>query len=404
MHISLFEPSSTSKNDILKKEFIEYFLQNGPSTIAELSKQTDLSIPTVTKILSEMLRDNLVNDCGKSENCGTRKATLYHINPEMGYFVGVDVQQSHLLIALTDFSGKLLEYKEYTPFKLTDSENAFHLLCHSLEDFLQHAPVEREKILTIGLNIPGRIDTNQGISYFYLHNEEKPLVDLLQERFKLPFQLDNDTRAMCYGEYMCGVGTGEKNVIFVNMSWGLGISILADGHLYYGKSGFSGEWGHTHLFENEILCHCGKKGCLETEASGSAIYRRFMESYKEGSNTILKQRLDKGEEIVLDDILDAVGKDDILSIELVESAGRILGKYIAGLLNIFNPELLILGGSVGAIGNYLAFPVKTGIMKYTLNYVNNETELRVAALGKKAGAIGACMLSRSKCLGIIKNA
>lgn len=403
MHISLFEPKSTSKNDLLKKNFIDFFIRKGAATIADVSKETDLSIPTVTKILSEMQRDHLVLDCGKSENSGTRKATLYNINPEMGYFVGIDVQQSHILLALTDFGGNLLQTKEYKNFKLTDTENAYERLCEAIEDFLNNAAVDRGKILNMGVNMPGRIDSSKGISYYYMQRSDVPLTEELEKRFGIPTRLDNDTRAMCYGEYMCGVGKGEKDVIFVNMSWGLGIGIFTDGRLYYGKSGFSGEWGHVNLFDNEIMCHCGKKGCLETEASGSAIYRRFMEKFQQGSTTILKEKIEAGNDIVLEDILDAVKKDDILSIELVESAGRTLGKYIAGLLNIFNPEVLILGGSVGAIGDYLAFPVKTGIMKYTLNYVNNDTELRVATLGNIAGALGACMLCRSKCLGIIKD-
>lgn len=103
---------------------------------------------------------------------------------------------------------------------------------------------------------------------------------------------------MTYGEYMKGVVQGEKNILFVNMAWGLGLGIIIDGNLYYGKSGFSGEFGHFCMFENEVLCHCGKKGCLETEASGSAFHRILMERYREGSNTILAGELDSGEEIL----------------------------------------------------------------------------------------------------------
>ena len=104
---------------------------------------------------------------------------------------------------------------------------------------------------------------------------------------------------MTYGEYMKGVVQGEKNILFVNMAWGLGVGIIIDGNLYYGKSGFSGEFGHFCMFENEVLCHCGKKGCLETEASGSAFHRILMERHREGSNTILAQKLDSGEDISL---------------------------------------------------------------------------------------------------------
>ena len=107
---------------------------------------------------------------------------------------------------------------------------------------------------------------------------------------------------MTYGEYMKGVVQGEKNILFVNMAWGLGLGIIIDGNLYYEKSGFSGEFGHFCMFENEVLCHCGKKGCLETEASGSAFHRILIERYREGSNTILAGKLDSGEEISLGDL------------------------------------------------------------------------------------------------------
>ena len=127
---------------------------------------------------------------------------------------------------------------------------------------------------------------------------------------------------MTYGEYMKGVVQGEKNILFVNMAWGLGLGIIIDGNLYYGKSGFSGELGHFCMFENEVLCHCGKKGCLETEASGSAFHRILMERYREGSNTILAGKLDSGEEISLGDLLEAVRKEDVLCIDILEKTGR----------------------------------------------------------------------------------
>ena len=119
------------------------------------------------------------------------------------------------------------------------------------------------------------------------------------------------------------------------------------GKVYFGKSGFSGEFGHFSFFENEILCHCGKKGCLETGASGSALYRTLLERYKEGSNTILASKIDAGEYIGLSDLIDAIHKEDMLSIEILEEIGFNLGKGIAGLMNIFNPELVVLGGPAG---------------------------------------------------------
>ena len=206
---------------------------------------------------------------------------------------------------------------------------------------------------------------------------------------------------MAYGEYMRGAVKGEKDILFVNLTWGLGLGIIIDGQLYYGKSGFSGELGHFCMCDNEILCHCGKKGCLETEASGSAFQRILMERHKNGSNTVLAQKLENEEEISLNDLLDAVHKEDVLCIEILEQIGLNLGKGIAGLINIFNPELVILGGTLAQAGDYINLPVQSAIRKYSLNLVSQDTEIKLSKLGEKAGVYGACLLSRSKLLGMI---
>ena len=146
---------------------------------------------------------------------------------------------------------------------------------------------------------------------------------------------------MAYGEFKNGVVKDEKNILFINVSWGLGMGVIVDGKLYYGKSGFSGEFGHIPVFDNEVICHCGKKGCLETEASGSYIHKRFLEKISEGNSSILDKKVKKGDSITLEDILDAALNDDILAIELIEEVGNNLGKQIAGLINLFNPELTL---------------------------------------------------------------
>ncbi len=392
---------TNSKNDHIKKQIVSYFLEKGPSTIAEMARQTELSIPTVTKILGEMLSEELICDLGKGEEIGNRKATLFNVNPETGFFIGVDLKYKKIVITLTNFCIEIIKTETYTDFTLEDSATGFETLCSHIIEFINNLPVAKEKVLSIGMSISGRINPEKGISYSFFYDENKPLAQSLEKRFGIPVLIDNDTRSAGYAEYICGVGNGERNVIYVNVSWGLGVAIIMNKQLYYGKSGFSGEYGHSIAFENEIMCHCGKKGCLETEASGSAIFRKFMERYRAGSTTVLQEKIEKENEILLEDILDAVKKDDILSIELIESTGLILGKHLAGLLNLFNPDLLILGGTIGQIGDYIALPVKSGLMKYSLNFVNSDTELRIARLGNEAGALGACLLCRSKLLGIV---
>ena len=264
----LLSSDNNNRSELLKKKIIHYYIANGDATIADLGREMDLSIPTVTKLVAELQDDGYILDFGKQETSGGRKPNIYGLNPASGYFVGVDMLKDKLNIAAIDFKGDKVQLEENIPYQLENTPASLEQFCKIIDDFIVSLPVERNKILAIGVNITGRVNPASGYSYSIFYFEEKPLAQILEERLQTKVFIENDSRAMTYGEYMKGVVQGEKNILFVNMAWGLGLGIIIDGNLYYGKSGFSGELGHFCMFENEVLCHCGKKGCLETEASG----------------------------------------------------------------------------------------------------------------------------------------
>lgn len=386
-----------SKSALVKKRIITHYIYNGSSTITDLSKELDLSIPTVTKFISEMCEDGYINDYGKLETSVGRHPSLYGLNPESGYFIGVDIKKFAVNIGLINFKGDMMELKMNIPYKFENTPEAMEELCTLISSFIKKTKVNTEKILNININISGRVNPESGYSFSLFNFSECPLAEVLTEKIGYQVCIDNDTRAMTYGEYLQGCVKGEKNIIFVNVSWGLGIGIIIDGKIYTGKSGFSGEFGHINVFDNEILCHCGKKGCLETEASGSAIYRILQKRIKNGECSILSNRTNNQElPLTLDEIISAVNKEDLLCIEIVEEIGQKLGKQIAGLINIFNPELVIIGGTLSLTDDYIAQPIKTAIRKYSLNLVNQDSAITVSKLKDKAGVVGACMLARSR--------
>lgn len=386
-----------SKNALIKKRIITHYIYNGSSTITDLSKELDLSVPTITKFIYEMCEDGYINDYGKLETTGGRHPSLYGLNPESGYFIGVDIKKFSINIGLINFKGDMIELKMNIPYKFENTSEALEELCKLISNFIKKTGINTEKIMNICINISGRVNPDSGYSFSMFNFSERPLAEILTEKIGHPVCIDNDTRAMTYGEYMQGCVTGEKNIIFVNISWGLGIGIIIDGKIYTGKSGFSGEFGHINVFENEILCHCGKKGCLETEASGSALHRILLERINSGENSILSNRINiKGDALTLDEIIGAVNKEDLLCIEIVEEIGQKLGKQIAGLINIFNPELVIIGGTLSLTGDYITQPIKTAVRKYSLNLVNKDSVITTSKLKDKAGIVGACMLARSR--------
>lgn len=386
-----------TKNALQKKRIITHYIYNGSSTITDLAREMDLSVPTVTKFITEMCEEGYINDYGKLETSGGRHPSLYGLNPESGYFIGVDIKQFAINIGLINFKGDMVELKMNIPYKFENTPEGLETLCKLVSSFIKKLSIDTEKILNININISGRVNPESGYSFSQFNFEERPLAEILTERIGYKVTIDNDTRAMTYGEYLKGCVKGEKDVIFVNVSWGLGIGIIIDGKIYTGKSGFSGEFGHTNVFDNEIICHCGKKGCLETEASGSALHRILIERIRNGESSILSERIAmKNSVVTLDEIIAAVVKEDVLCIEIVEEIGQKLGKQIAGLINIFNPELVIIGGTLSVTGDYLTQPIKTAIRKFSLNLVNKDSSIQTSKLSDRAGIVGACMLARSR--------
>ena len=291
------------------------------------------------------------------------------------------------------------EENDFT-FELQDRPQCLERICTNIENFIASCGVDRNKMLGLGVCMTGRVNPETGRSYKYFTSSEKSLRDILEERIGLRVLIENDTRARCYAEYTCGKSKDESNVLYLHMGRGVAIGIVVDGKLYYGKSGFAGEFGHIPFFDNEIICSCGKKGCLETEVSGIAIEEKMRHMIEKGVNTILKKQYDEQKAIHIDDIIQAAMNDDNLSIELIEEAGEKVGKAIAFLINTFNPETVIVGGNLAAAGDYLMLPLKSATNKYSLNLVYKDTKFRISKMTESANAWGVAMLIRNKVIGI----
>lgn len=380
----------------LKKSIIKRLTLSGEATIAELCKETDFSVPTVTKIISELIEEEIVFEAGKVGTTGGRRPSRYGINPNACYYLGVEVKRNSINIGIQDFNNNFVKLSENITYTLENTRESLSSLCSIINQFVTDSGVPHEKIIGACVNLSGRINSRKGFSYSYFFFEEKPLSEIIESQINIKTFIENDTRAMTYGEYNCGVVQNEKDVIFVNIGWGVGIGVVCNGKLYYGKSGYSGEFGHSPVFDNEIICHCGKKGCLETEISGIALERKFKKSLENGSKSILSGKK-AIENITVDDILAAIiENEDTLAIEMIDEIGSKMGRYLSMLINIFNPELLILGGALAETGMYLRLPVRASIHKYSLSLVSLDMELKMSSLGSKAGVIGACYILRDK--------
>ena len=390
----------THKNGVIKRNIIAHMAVNGECTLSELTKELHISVPTITKLVQELVEENIVTDLGKVETPGGRRPNIFGLANSAIYFAGVYVGRDNMRCVITDLQNNIIVEHTDTSFELQDRPQCLERICASTEAFIAGCGVERDKILGLGLCLVGRVNPDTGRSYKYFTSFDNSLREILEERIGLHVLVENDTRARCYAEYTTGKAKNESNVIYLHMGRGVAIGIVMDGKLYYGKSGFAGEFGHIPFFDNEIICSCGKRGCLETEVSGWAAHRQFVEKLSQGNISILSKQYESGQQITVADILDALAKEDMLAIEVMEQIGISLGRAIAGLINMFNPEVVVLGGTLCEAKDYLLLPIKAAINKYALNFVSKDTAIKVSKLGEQAGLIGICAITRNKMLGL----
>ena len=388
------------KNNIIKRNIIAYMAMNGEATLAELTKELRISVPTITKLVQELVDEDIVTDLGKVETPGGRRPNVFGLTNTTIYFAGVNVGRDRMTLVITDLKNNIIHEVVDNSFELSDREQCLEKICDNIDNFINTCGIDKSHILGVGVCIVGRVNTQLGRSYKYFTGYEESLRDIIESRIGIRVLVENDTRSRCYAEYTCGRSKDESNVIYLHLGLGVAIGIVVNGKLFYGKNGFAGEFGHIPFFDNEKICFCGKKGCLETEVSGLAIEEKMCELIRNGANSILRPKYENKEPIHINDIITAARNDDNLSIELIEEAGEKIGKAVAILINIFNPETVIVGGNLAAAGDYIMLPLKSATNKYSLNLVYKDTKFRQSKMSENAPAWGVAMLIRNQIIGL----
>ena len=383
-----------------QRQILSLLTRQDGASIPQVAEALDISVGTATKYVASLLDEGYLEDSGKVESASGRRPHLYRLRAEAGWFLGIDANDRYLNVGLMDFRGQMHHTHLSEDFAL-DEKGAFDRLCDCVRKAVDMAKGSGYAIKTFCIVLPGRVDDRTGDSYTFFYKPGQALATRLQELAGLPMCLYNDARAMTYGELLKGAGVGAKNMLMINVSWGLGMGIVIDSAIYRGKSGYSGELGHMYGFDNQILCRCGKRGCNETEISGQALQRHLTERIRAGETSILSKRvLSSDKPLLMSEIKDAVAREDVLCIEALQQIGLRLGEKTAGLINVFNPELVVLGGELAAAaGEFILDPMRMAVNKHAVQLVSRETEIRRGALGIDAGVVGACLIARSRFIG-----
>lgn len=392
----LSESERPGKAREIRKSILRCLMDSGRMMISDISEHCGYSIPTVTKYINTLMEQGLVTAAGKKSLNRGKKPMVYKTRSDARYFVGVDIQSHALQMCAMDLSGNVIAEDECLDFVYSNTPPYMEEMCSKTLSFIDNLGIDKDKISFVCFSISGRIDTNAGISHsaFNFEGDDTPLAETLSEKTGLRVIIENNTRAMTFGELSLYNKDSLKNFLLVNVNWGLGLGIVLNGEVYCGSNGYAGEFGHMNVYNNEIICHCGKKGCLETEVSGMAMQRHLTERIKNGEASILRNRIANGNELTPSDIITAINREDPLCIDIIEKMGMELGKQIANLINLFNPEAVILSGVLSRDSIYFFEAIKSSVRKFSLKLMYKNVRIIQAENPDKTGVLGACLLGR----------
>lgn len=377
------DAATKNRNAQRKLRIIQAISQQGEAiTIPEICRKLDVSIPTGIKLVNELQEEGLLKVVGKKENQNGRKPLLYALNNPNFFAIAVEVSIKRISVALVDPGLNVLKYKQKTDFKLENTQECLNDVMDFISQCLEGCEVKEDTVLGMGLGITGRVNTESGKSITYFNFMDRPLATYLSDHFNTPVFIENDTRCLGMAEKNLGHAMNASNAVIINLSRGLGTALIVNDSLVSGSAGYAGEFGHMHFGNQEKICLCGKVGCLGTLVGGHALEEQFMQQLAESQPSLLSG--DGPEGIRYDQILDAALKGDQLSIRLIQQMGRTLGYALGNIINLLNPELVVLGGKFARLGNIILDPMRSGMAESALINPLKMCRIEVSALGDLA--------------------
>lgn len=378
------------KNHGFKLKLVKALVAANGMTNAEVCTHLNLSAPKTLELINSLADAGILEQSEKGNSIGGRKPILNKLKSNSFFVLCVEVELFKVKLTIVDNTNSLI-YTTSQPFLLTKDWSSAGRLKKLVTDFMATSGITWTSILAIGISMPGLINKTDGRNHTYMANtqDEPPLQDYLATAFDKPVFIINDVKSAAIAELKFGLAKGRRDVLVILMDWGIGLGIIADGQLRNGAAGFSGEMGHMPFVEDGALCYCGKKGCLETVASGIALAKMAKEGIQSGEDSLLNTLSEREiENIEPQLVIDAANRGDQYAIRILSNTGEKLGKGMATLVQLFNPELIILGGKIAAANEYITIPIQQAINTYCMTQLKDMVSVERSQLGSDAGAKG----------------
>ncbi|WP_405589295.1 ROK family transcriptional regulator [Streptomyces sp. NBC_01190] len=386
-----------------RASLLRHLYFEGPLSRQELGRDTGLSAGSISNVVGELIADGMVEEAGAVESDGGRPRILLQVAPLYGYVIGVDVGETRVRVELFDLA---LTERASADLPLSDSghdvDHVVRLALQGIESVVREAGVDEDEVLGVGIGVPGIVqqgDDARGAGRapgdgagIVVHSQTigwdaVPFGLLLRAGTTLPLFVDNGAKTLGQAEMWFGGGRGSGNVVIALIGSGVGAAVVADGSPYHGASSSAGEWGHTTLQVGGRVCRCGSRGCLEAYVGAEALLGRW-HAAPEGVS----------EELGLAALLGAADTDPEAAALLAEAA-EYLGAGIADLINLFNPQRIVIGGWAGLLlGPRLLPAVREVAAAYALHHPCAQTSIELGRLGADAVTVGAATLPLARFL------
>ncbi|MFY3325113.1 sugar metabolism global transcriptional regulator Mlc [Vibrio fluvialis] len=369
--------------------------QKGPISRIDLSKESELAPASITKITRELIEAHLIHETTVQEAISRgRPAVGLQTNNEGWQFLSMRLGRGYLTIALHELGGDVLIDTKIDIHEI-DQDDVLERLLFEIDEFFQTYAAQLDRVTSIAITLPGLVNSDQGIVLQMPHYNVANLA-LGPEIYKatgLPVFVANDTRAWALAEKLFGHSQDVDNSVLISIHHGLGAGIILDGRVLQGRHGNIGELGHIQIDPNGKRCHCGNIGCLETVASSLAIREQVAERLAAGEASSLSEKAH--EDITIEDICAAAAEGDPLAVDVVETLGRYLGSAIAIVINLFNPEKVLIGGVINQAKNVLYPAIQRCIEEQSLPVYHQDLQLVESRFYKQATMPGAALIKQA---------
>ncbi len=368
---------------------------------ADISNKISVSLPTTKTLLDELIALGAVMTSGIGDSRGGRKPALYSLVSDAFYVIAIGIERFNAKLTIFNCYNETITPVQQIETHI-DSPTLVDTLHQEVTELIRKNQIDDSKIVAVGIYMPGLIDSVHGINYTIKDPSQQNIVKAIKNKFGKDIFIENDARMQALGEFIFGKAKSTKNALVLNWSWGLGLGMIMNGQLYGGSTGFAGEFSHIKLQEDGALCICGKRGCLETVASANKVIELALEGIKNNTISQLTTHFKEDPKALRPEhVVNAARSGDEFAITILNKVGSSLGKGLSILIQLLNPEIIVIGGPLSKANQFVLTPIQQALNRDCLEKISNNVKIEISEIDEKSGLLGLSALLFQKVLGDI---